>query len=1093
MKLHAHISHTLLVIALLCAASLPAQARDYSEIAAEISGIRKNIELAQKNITEAKNKASRDIDAIKNAPHFTGKHWGEMQESVQNWFTTMDEQAESIDRSARAILRLDPSAEVSLPSADPLIGIDLKSLRDHMRQVRGDLEGAIGRAEQTKQRQQAYKKQAIGEMKDGMIGYAKDLAVDELKDMIGIPTSVEEAVEGAALKGLTLVAKWAAKPVAIGYSAFKFTTKLYLVRDELMSADRKLNSADEVSAFADKFIANTRVNIDVAQSGIDIAEQLLSKENKARVKFNQTQSGWPKQAADAARVQARETLESLDQVQARPSTAGGGQCDQKPITGTTIDLDNAKAEAKAVLGELRSAAMAASLDGGSPLAYFEIKEIRLSALRVRRDAAQKDYAEASAALREAQRKADEALEAAREAVRKSYRECLKGCLQADGRLIDVWYHTTPCYRACMKTNAEAWKGLVLDPDQFSGPANAAVEACQEVAALNTVFGLVIQGSWALEKMMADAARAARNQYALLVKERGSELSLLNDDIRASLTQIPNAGQLRHFQGLADSWQARNEQGHWGGSLFGLKSQAIEDARRVRESGQLARQALSAYRHSLSQAQQQAQQAQNAVNQFIDTYGPLMSYPQSGAYAHQTGAYTQAVIDQYIAQLKANARGSFLVVEADNVAAVTNFPFEATANRIEAAVPGVDNLMAHLDLFYVRLAHATTALDRTSRTLTGKPVFSQRTPDLARQVADEYRAGKWTGFAGAVRKLATSESLRAFVGRHPGSTFALAPDHLPPGQLLGHTLIALHTLARQKMVDRLGSFSPVDEVTLNQLDALWRALKPLHDQYEALAAPERALLESAGASLPDEARLNQAYNAIPTNLRGQVDERYWRYKTESNWLRGYSSARWQATQPLSETQVASRKQLEDWIEGYPAALSAWQERERAAQQAKRQRIEAEENARREREERAKQAAQALMAAQREHEEREKQAAQAGTESVRKLYADFTAAYQARNLNSLLRHMTADWKAADGSDLRDLEDILDNSFRVFDRIQFGISGLSIQQMGQGLYRVSYTATITGHINQMNLKHQESAQIEDSVTLTPDGPKIQSTRGG
>ncbi|MDP2431446.1 MAG: hypothetical protein Q8O33_05395 [Pseudomonadota bacterium] len=118
---------------------------------------------------------------------------------------------------------------------------------------------------------------------------------------------------------------------------------------------------------------------------------------------------------------------------------------------------------------------------------------------------------------------------------------------------------------------------------------------------------------------------------------------------------------------------------------------------------------------------------------------------------------------------------------------------------------------------------------------------------------------------------------------------------------------------------------------------------------------------------------------------------------------------------------------------------------------------------------------------------------GDAVVRKLYQDFAAAYQARNLNSLLRHMTADWKAADGSDLRDLEDILDNSFRVFDRIQFGISGLSIQQMGQGLYRLSYTATITGLINQMNLKHQESAQIEDSVTLTPDGPKIQSTRGG
>lgn len=118
---------------------------------------------------------------------------------------------------------------------------------------------------------------------------------------------------------------------------------------------------------------------------------------------------------------------------------------------------------------------------------------------------------------------------------------------------------------------------------------------------------------------------------------------------------------------------------------------------------------------------------------------------------------------------------------------------------------------------------------------------------------------------------------------------------------------------------------------------------------------------------------------------------------------------------------------------------------------------------------------------------------GDAAVRKLYQDFASTYQARNLSGLLRYMTEDWKAYDGSDLRDLEDVLDNSFRVFDRIQFAISGLSIQPTGQGRYSVSYTATITGHLDQMNLKHQESAQVEDTVVLTPDGPKIQATRGG
>jgi hypothetical protein len=137
--------------------------------------------------------------------------------------------------------------------------------------------------------------------------------------------------------------------------------------------------------------------------------------------------------------------------------------------------------------------------------------------------------------------------------------------------------------------------------------------------------------------------------------------------------------------------------------------------------------------------------------------------------------------------------------------------------------------------------------------------------------------------------------------------------------------------------------------------------------------------------------------------------------------------------------------------------------------------------------------AEAADQRAHAEQARQAEQAAISNVQKLYQDFASAYQARNLSGLLRYMTDDWKAADGSDLRDLEDILDNSFRVFDRVTFAVTGLSIQAGQEGRYNVSYSATITGHINQMNIKHQETAQVQDTVILTPAGPKIESTRGG
>jgi len=121
------------------------------------------------------------------------------------------------------------------------------------------------------------------------------------------------------------------------------------------------------------------------------------------------------------------------------------------------------------------------------------------------------------------------------------------------------------------------------------------------------------------------------------------------------------------------------------------------------------------------------------------------------------------------------------------------------------------------------------------------------------------------------------------------------------------------------------------------------------------------------------------------------------------------------------------------------------------------------------------------------------ARGSVETVRKLYAEFTAAYQARDVGRLTRLMARDWKAGDGSDINDLEDILGNSFRVFDRIQFQIQGMQIRALGGDRYSVSYGVSLTGEIQQSGLKHQETSQVEDIVSVGPEGARISSTRGG
>ena len=113
-------------------------------------------------------------------------------------------------------------------------------------------------------------------------------------------------------------------------------------------------------------------------------------------------------------------------------------------------------------------------------------------------------------------------------------------------------------------------------------------------------------------------------------------------------------------------------------------------------------------------------------------------------------------------------------------------------------------------------------------------------------------------------------------------------------------------------------------------------------------------------------------------------------------------------------------------------------------------------------------------------------------IRELYQKFVQAYQAKNLSGVVRAMTPQWQASDGSGLADLEDTLRNSFRVFDVIQFRIEGLQIQKGGTDTYNVSYAATLSGRINRLNIKHEETSSVQDVVKLTPDGPRIVKTQG-
>ncbi len=106
-------------------------------------------------------------------------------------------------------------------------------------------------------------------------------------------------------------------------------------------------------------------------------------------------------------------------------------------------------------------------------------------------------------------------------------------------------------------------------------------------------------------------------------------------------------------------------------------------------------------------------------------------------------------------------------------------------------------------------------------------------------------------------------------------------------------------------------------------------------------------------------------------------------------------------------------------------------------------------------------------------------------VELLYAEFSQYYSSKNLSGIMSLISPRWTSPDGSDIEDVEDILESSFDIFDTIRYQITGLKITPMGGGKYRVSYSNTIVGYIYSQRIVHKESSDVVEIVGM--DGGRL------
>lgn len=116
-----------------------------------------------------------------------------------------------------------------------------------------------------------------------------------------------------------------------------------------------------------------------------------------------------------------------------------------------------------------------------------------------------------------------------------------------------------------------------------------------------------------------------------------------------------------------------------------------------------------------------------------------------------------------------------------------------------------------------------------------------------------------------------------------------------------------------------------------------------------------------------------------------------------------------------------------------------------------------------------------------------------EQIQSLYQDFINAYGRGNLRGLIALLDENWSGGDGADIRDAEDVLVNSFKVFDSIQYRISAFKTQALADGTAQISYQVRIIGQNRRQQLVHEEESNIVEIVGLKNGRAKILRTLSG
>ncbi len=531
---------------------------------------------------------------------------------------------------------------------------------------------------------------------------------------------------------------------------------------------------------------------------------------------------------------------------------------------------------------------------------------------------------------------------------------------------------------------------------------------------------------------------------------------------------------------------------WGGNVASVRSSLLATAEQLRQIDKDVKEGVKAYDKAMIEVHRVMNQGKSAMEGLITRYGKLVNHPRAGRYyiywighdqedfVPDTGETSERVkiLSNYVDEVF-RYKEPFYLDEAKKtdwlgLASV----YEAKAKELEFYVDWADKYR------YV-LSKAVAQLNNISKKLTDQGFYAARGGTPSEVLAKEWLQPPWVSISQGASKYVDAEGFKQL---------SWAANQSWEGMTPWQKLYAGQTIFLNKINDQIqtyvnsirsGSFQPVAEGTIKPIEDTWKGLRALCERYDKAAKPIRDKIGNSNEEISKEIlAVWEVWNKMPQPSRSLVAESHGRFADASNWLKDYAYMKANALKTsLVPPNNGVAEQLDNLILSYRSELAKYKK-----QQEEMQRRMEEERKKREAEEK-KRAEEAIR-----KKLEEQKTAETNLSAVRNLYSAFKNAYESRNESLVMSLISDQWESDDGTTIAELGRHMRNSFTVFNQISYSITNLNITKTGEKSFNVSYNLKITGRIFDINVKHEETSNINERVAIDKNGKaKIIRTLSG